>query len=81
MLSTDTLKTNLQVSTSPLPHGAVGPVQKRLLLHVVNENFAGEVGFPPGCLVTAKRTKTDKYNKFFLSARCAMILMHVHTLK
>lgn len=44
-------------AASPLPHRAVSLIKKRLLFHVVDGHLAGEVGFPPGGLVTAKYTK------------------------
>ncbi len=42
------------IVSSPLPHSAVCSVKKCLLFHFVYGQFAGQVGFPPNGLVTAK---------------------------
>lgn len=55
---------------APLSHSTIWPVKKFLLLHIVYGKFASEVGFPPRCLVTARREKCNNHTflKFFLAS-------------
>ena len=48
------------IVSSPLPHSTICSIKKCLLLHVVYGQFAGQVGFPPNCLVTVKTAVITK---------------------
>lgn len=51
------------VSGPPLSHRVVRSVKERLFVHVVHGQFAGQVGLPPGRLVTATRGTLLKHVK------------------